>query len=52
MPGQPSALVAPDREPLHGEVEVDEGYIGGPEEGRPGRGAESKSLKAVPQVAS
>ena len=39
-----SALVAPGREPLHGEVEVDEGFIGGPEEGRPGRGAESKSL--------
>jgi len=39
-----SALVAPAREPLHGEVEVDEGFIGGPEEGRPGRGAETKSL--------
>lgn len=39
-----AALVAPDREPLHGEVEVDEGFIGGPEEGRPGRGAETKSL--------
>ena len=38
-----SALVAPDREPLHGEVEVDEGFIGGPEEGRPGRGAKTKS---------
>jgi transposase-like protein len=39
-----SVLVAPDREPLQGEVEVDEGFIGGPEEGRPGRGAETKSL--------
>ncbi len=39
-----SALVAPDREPLQGEVEVDEGFIGGPEESRPGRGAETKSL--------
>jgi len=39
-----SALVAPEREPLHGEVEVDEGFIGGPEEGRPGCGAETKSL--------
>jgi transposase-like protein len=39
-----SALVAPAREPLHGEVEVDEGFIGGPEEDRPGRGAETKSL--------
>ena len=36
-------LVAPGREPLHGEVEVDAGFIGGPEEGRPGRGAETKS---------
>ena len=42
-----AALVAPDREPLHGEVEVDEGFIGGREEGRPGRGAETKSLVAV-----
>jgi transposase-like protein len=41
-----SALVAPDREPLRGEVEIDEGFIGGPEEGRPGRGAETKSLVA------
>jgi transposase-like protein len=39
-----STLVAPDREPLRGEVEVDEAFIGGPEEGRPGRGAETKSL--------
>ena len=39
-----AALVASDREPLHGEVEVDEGFIGGPEEGRPGRGAVTKSL--------
>ena len=41
-----SALVAPGREPLHGEVEVDEGYIGGEEEGRPGRGALTKALVA------
>ncbi len=39
-----SALVAPGRDPLHGEVEIDEGYIGGAEEGRPGRGAETKAL--------
>ena len=39
-----SALVAPDREPLHGEVEVDEDFIGGSEDGRPCRGAETKSL--------
>lgn len=42
-----SALVAPDREPLKGEVEVDEAYIGGPEEGRPGRGAVDKALIIV-----
>ena len=32
-----SALVDPDREPLKGEVEIDELYVGGPEESRPGR---------------
>ena len=39
-----AALVAPDREPLKGQVEVDEQFIGGKEEGRPGRGAETKAL--------
>lgn len=39
-----SALVAPGREPLHGEVEIDEAYVGGEEEGRPGRGAVKKAL--------
>lgn len=39
-----SALVAPDRDRLHGEVEVDEMYVGGPEEGHPGRGAVDKVL--------
>ncbi len=39
-----AALVAPGRDPLDGEVEVDEGYIGGEEEGRPGRGALTKAL--------
>lgn len=39
-----SALVAPDREKLRGEVEVDEAFIGGTEEGRSGRGAETKRL--------
>lgn len=39
-----SALVAPDREKLKGEVEIDEAFIGGKEEGRPGRGAETKRL--------
>lgn len=42
-----SALVDPEREPLKGEVEVDEAYVGGVEEGRPGRGAETKSLIVV-----
>jgi len=43
-----SALVAPDREKLKGEVEVDECYIGGSEEGKPGR---SKGQKAVVVIA-
>ncbi len=41
-----SAMVAPGREPLHGEVEVDDGFIGGAEAGHPGRGALSKALVA------
>jgi transposase-like protein len=41
-----AARVAPGRDPLHGEVEVDEGYIGGAEERRPGRGTETKELVA------
>jgi transposase-like protein len=41
-----SAMVAPGRELLHAEVEVDDGYIGGEEAGRPGRGALSKALVA------
>lgn len=39
-----STLVAPDRSMLKGVVEVNEGYIGGPEEGRPGRGALDKAM--------
>lgn len=31
------AMVRPGRDPLTGRIEVDEGYIGGPEEGPPGR---------------
>lgn len=39
------AMVRPDREPLHTEVEVDEAYIGGPEAGlRGGRALENKAL--------
>jgi transposase-like protein len=41
-----AALVAPDRDPLHGEVEVDEAYVGGKEEGHPGRGTNDKALVA------
>jgi transposase-like protein len=39
-----SALVAPERELLINEVEVDEAYIGSEEKGRPGRGSEKKVL--------
>lgn len=38
------AMVAPERGQLKGRVEVDESYIGGPEPGRPGRGALTKML--------
>lgn len=39
-----SALVAPGRDLLRGEVEVDEAYIGGPEEGAIGRGVKKKRM--------
>ena len=42
-----SALVAPDREKLKSEVEVDECYIGGPEEGKTGRSKGEKSIVVV-----
>lgn len=42
-----SGLVDPDREPLKGEIEVDEAYVGGVEEGRPGRGAVDKALVVI-----
>jgi transposase-like protein len=38
------AMVAPDREPLRGTVEVDETYVGGPQSGPRGRGALGKTL--------
>jgi len=38
------AMVAPGRTPLRGRVEVDESYVGGPEPGRPGRGAATKMI--------
>lgn len=39
-----AAMVAPRRSKLSGTVEVDETYIGGHEIGKPGRGADKKSL--------
>lgn len=39
-----AGLVAPGREPLRGEVEIDESYVGGAEAGHPGRGAQTKVL--------
>ena len=41
------AMVRPGRERLSGRVEADETYLGGLEEGRRGRGIESKALIAV-----
>jgi len=38
------AMVRPDRERLSGIVEVDETYLGGPQEGKRGRGAFGKEL--------
>ena len=40
------AMVRPGRDQLSGLVEVDETYVGGPEE-RPGRGAEEKTLVVI-----
>jgi hypothetical protein len=37
-------MVGPDRDRLTGEIEVDETYVGGPEEGKRGRESENKSL--------
>lgn len=42
-----AALVAPARERLRGLVEVDDGYVGGPEEGRHGREVETKAIIIV-----
>ena len=41
------AMVRPGRDRLRGRVEVDETYIGGLEEGVPGRGTEKKALVIV-----
>jgi hypothetical protein len=37
-----SAMVRPDRQPLSGEVEIDESYVGGPKPGKPGRAPKRK----------
>src|SRR5512132_1600301 len=42
-----TAMVRPNREPLAGEVEIDESYVGGPEPGKPGRAAEDKAIVAA-----
>ncbi len=41
------AMVRPGRDRLSGEVEVDETYVGGPEEGKRGREIEKKSIVLV-----
>jgi transposase-like protein len=41
------AMVRPGRDRLKGRVEVDEAYVGGLEEGRPGRGQDRKALIVV-----
>src|SRR5215212_2651819 len=40
------AMVRPDRPPLAGRVEADETHLGGPQPGKPGRGAAGKTLLA------
>lgn len=42
-----TAMIRPGRDRLSGSVEIDETVIGGPEPGRPGRGALGKTLVAV-----
>lgn len=42
-----SVMVRPGRDRLHGDVEVDESFLGGPEPGVPGRGALGKVLFAA-----
>jgi len=41
------AMVRPGRDRLTGEIEVDETYVGGPEEGKRGREIEKKSIVVV-----
>ena len=40
-------MVRPGRDCLTGDIEVDETYVGGPEEGKRGRGAANKAVVAV-----
>lgn len=42
-----SAMVRPSRERLSGTVEVDETYVGGIEQGKPGRGVERKFIVVI-----
>ena len=42
-----TAMVRPGREKLHGEIEVDETYVGGPEPGRRGRQVRTKAIVAI-----
>jgi hypothetical protein len=42
-----TAMIRPNREPLFGEVEIDESYVGGPEPGKPGRAAADKAIVAA-----
>jgi transposase-like protein len=41
------AMTSSDRHPLEGNVEVDEFFLGGPEEGKPGRGNEKKPTVVI-----
>ena len=41
------AMVRPERERLTGEIEIDETYVGGPEEGKRGRETEKKAIVVV-----
>lgn len=41
------AMVRPDRDKLHGVVEVDETYVGGARSGKRGRGSENKTLVVI-----
>lgn len=42
-----AGLVDPERTPLSGRVEVDEAFVGGREDGKPGRGAVDKTLVVI-----